>query len=82
MKTGLIDVVEHTAPWIILGLSVAALADAILLTNALNSIPDWSEVALFTLLAFSPTFVPPVQLPWPPCWCIRAFRLELRSPFC
>lgn len=56
MKTGLSDVVDDTAPWIILGLGVAALADAILLTNAPNSIPDWSEVALFTLLGI-PTYV-------------------------
>ena len=56
LKTGLIDVVDDTALWIILGLGVAALADALLLTNALNSIPDWSEVALFALLGI-PTYV-------------------------
>ena len=63
LKTGLVDVVDDTAPWIMLGLGVAALADALLLTNALNSIPDWSEVALFALLGI-PTYVcVPVQLP-------------------
>ncbi|MEC8646156.1 MAG: permease, partial [Candidatus Latescibacterota bacterium] len=56
LKTGLVDVVDDTAPWIMLGLGVAALADALLLTNALNSIPDWSEVALFALLGI-PTYV-------------------------
>ena len=56
LKTGLIDVVDDTAPWIILGLGVAALADVFLLTSALNSIPDRSEVALFALLGI-PTYV-------------------------
>ena len=56
LRTGLIDVVDDTAPWIILGLGVAALADAFLLADALSSIPDWSEVALFALLGI-PTYV-------------------------
>ena len=56
LKTRLIDVVDDTAPRIILVLGVAALADALLLTNALNSIPDWCEVALFALLGI-PTYV-------------------------
>ena len=56
LKTGLIDVVDDTAPRIILVLGVAALADALLLTNPLNSIPDRSKVALFALLGI-PTYV-------------------------
>ena len=82
LRTGLIDVVDDTAPWIILGLGVAALADTFLLADTLNSIPDWSEVVLFALSVFPPTFALPVRLPLRPCSFTRAFRPVQRSLFC
>lgn len=50
-KSGFVDVVDHTAPWILFGLWIAALAEPLLShSNILNDLPDTLEVVLFALL--------------------------------
>lgn len=56
MQTGLGEVVDDTAPWIALGLGVAALADSLLSAEWLMAVPAVAEVALFALLGV-PTYV-------------------------
>ncbi len=56
MRIGLGEVVDDTAPWIVLGLSVAALADSLLSADWLMALPAVAEVALFALLGV-PTYV-------------------------
>lgn len=51
LKTGLTEVVDHTAPWIMFGLWIAAMAHPILAKSEfLNQLPDSLEVILFALL--------------------------------
>jgi len=50
LRMGLGEVVDDTAPWIVLGLGVAALAEPLLQAEWLWSIPDAVEVVLFALL--------------------------------
>ena len=56
LRTGTGDVVNHTAPWIILGLGVAALVTPLLEGGWLASLPPVADVVLFALLGF-PTYV-------------------------
>ena len=56
LRMGTGDVVDHTAPWIILGLGVAALATPLLESGWLGSLPPVADVLLFALLGF-PTYV-------------------------
>ena len=56
LRTGTGDVVDHTAPWIILGLGVAALVTPLLESGWLGSLPPVADVLLFALLGF-PTYV-------------------------
>ena len=56
LRTGTGDVVNHTAPWIILGLGVAALVTPVLEGGWLGSLPPVADVLLFALLGF-PTYV-------------------------
>ncbi len=56
LKMGLVDVVDDTAPWIVLGVGGAALAESLLLTDWFSAIPDVAEVGLFALLGV-PTYV-------------------------
>ena len=56
LRTGTGDVVNHTAPWIILGLGVAALVTPLLESGWLGSLPPVADVFLFALLGF-PTYV-------------------------
>ena len=56
LRTGTGDVVDHTAPWILLGLGVAALATPLLESGWLGSLPPFVDVLLFALLGF-PTYV-------------------------
>jgi len=50
LRMGLGEVVDDTAPWIVLGLGVAALAEPLLRAEWLWAIPDALEVAFFALL--------------------------------
>jgi uncharacterized membrane protein YraQ (UPF0718 family) len=50
LRMGLGEVVDDTAPWIVLGLGVAALAEPLLRAEWLWTIPDGVEVVLFALL--------------------------------
>ncbi len=50
LRMGLGEVVDDTAPWIVLGLGVAALAEPLLRAEWLWAIPDAVEVLLFALL--------------------------------
>ena len=56
LRTGTGEVVDHTAPWIILGLGVAALVTPFLESGWLGSLPPVTDVLLFALLGF-PTYV-------------------------
>ncbi len=56
LRTGLGSVVDDTAPWIILGLGVAALMAPFLKVAWLAQIPEGLEVGIFALLGI-PTYV-------------------------
>lgn len=56
LRTGLGEVVDHTAPWIIVGLGIAALAAPLLESGWLASLPPAVDVLIFALLGF-PTYV-------------------------
>lgn len=57
LKVGFVDVVDHTAPWILFGLAIAALAHPFLETNnLLKDIPWWLEVPFFALIGM-PVYV-------------------------
>lgn len=56
LRTGLGDVVDHTGPWIVAGLLIAALAAPLLEGGWLAQLPPVADVLLFALLGF-PTYV-------------------------
>jgi len=57
LKVGLGDLVDSTAPWIVLGLSLAAALSPLVEDGTyLNKIPDWLEVPVFALLGL-PVYV-------------------------
>ena len=56
VRTGTGEVVDHTAPWILLGLGVAALVTPFLESGWLGRLPPVADVFLFALLGF-PTYV-------------------------
>ena len=56
LRTGTGEVVDHTAPWIVLGLAAAALVTPLLETGWLGALPPVADVVLFALLGF-PTYV-------------------------
>ena len=56
LRTGTGEVVDHTAPWIILGLGVAALVTPLLESGWLGGLPPVADVLIFALLGF-PTYV-------------------------
>ena len=56
LRTGTGEVVDHTAPWIVLGLGVAALVTPLLESGWLGGLPPVADVFLFALLGF-PTYV-------------------------
>ncbi len=56
LRTGTGEVVDHTAPWILLGLGVAALVTPFLESGWLGDLPPVADVLLFALLGF-PTYV-------------------------
>ena len=56
LRVGLGEVVDDTAPWIVLGLGVAALIDPLVSADWLARIPPAVEVGLFALLGI-PTYV-------------------------
>jgi uncharacterized membrane protein YraQ (UPF0718 family) len=55
-RAGLVDLVDGTAPWIILGLVIAAVAEPLLMQMLWTHWPDALEVAVFALLGM-PIFV-------------------------
>ena len=56
LRTGTGEVVDHTAPWIVLGLGVAALVTPLLESGWLGGLPPVADILLFALLGF-PTYV-------------------------
>lgn len=50
LQVGLGEVVDHTAPWIVLGLAVAAIAEPFLESGWLATIPSGIDVLIFALL--------------------------------
>ena len=56
LRTGTGEVVDHTAPWIVLGLAVAALVTPFLESGWLGGLPPVADVLIFALLGF-PTYV-------------------------
>ena len=55
-RAALTEVVDSTAPWILLGLAIAAVAAPVIQSSWVQRIPDSLEVALFALLGI-PTYV-------------------------
>ncbi len=55
-QVGFGEVVDHTAPWILLGIAVAALVQPFLTAGWLRRLPDVWEVPLFTLIGL-PAYV-------------------------
>ncbi|MDT8341679.1 MAG: permease [Longimicrobiales bacterium] len=55
-RAGFGEVVDHTAPWIVVGLLIAAVASPLLEGGWLTRIPPVADVLLFALLGF-PTYV-------------------------
>lgn len=56
LRVGLGEVVDHTAPWILLGLMAAALADPLLRAGWLSALPPALEIPVFALLGL-PAYV-------------------------
>jgi len=56
LRTGLVQVVDETAPWIIVGLGIAALAAPLLAGGWLAELPPVVDVLLFAIIGF-PTYV-------------------------
>ena len=50
LRAGFVELVDDTAPWIILGLALAAVAFPLLEGDWLGSIPDFLEVPIFAIL--------------------------------
>ncbi len=50
LRYGFVDVVDHTLPWIIVGVAVAALLEPMLSLDQLTAIPDAVQVPLFAVL--------------------------------
>ena len=55
-RAGFGEVVDHTAPWIVVGLLIAAVAAPLLESGWLTRIPPVADVLLFAILGF-PTYV-------------------------
>lgn len=56
LGTGLGEVVASTAPWILLGLAIAAVVEPLIADTFFTALPDWLEVAFFALVGI-PTYV-------------------------
>lgn len=56
LAVGFGEVVDHTAPWIVVGIGVAAMAQPWISSGWLAGIPDYLEVPLFTLIGL-PAYV-------------------------
>lgn len=56
LRIGLGEMVDHTGPWVLLGLTVAAAAQPVLEGDWLTRIPAWLEVPLFALIGM-PVYV-------------------------
>lgn len=56
LRVGLEEVVDHTAPWIVVGLAVAAVSQPMLSSGWLAKIPTALEIPLFALLGL-PAYV-------------------------
>ncbi|WNG47629.1 hypothetical protein F0U60_28520 [Archangium minus] len=56
LREGLVESVDHTAPWILVGLGMAALVEPLLAAEWLSSLPPGLDVPLFALLGV-PSFV-------------------------
>lgn len=50
LRFGFVEVVEHTAAWIILGIAIAAAIEPAALTGALGSLPPGADIIIFALL--------------------------------
>ncbi|CAM2069035.1 Permease [Sulfidibacter corallicola] len=56
LKEGLCDLVDHTGPWILVGLLIAAVANPLLSNGMLSGLPDGLEIPIFALLGM-PVYV-------------------------
>ncbi|WP_257457854.1 permease [Archangium lipolyticum] len=56
LREGLVESVDHTAPWILVGLGMAALVEPLLSAEWLSRLPPGVDVPLFALLGV-PSFV-------------------------
>jgi uncharacterized protein len=56
LREGLVESVDHTAPWILVGLGMAALVEPLLAAEWLSRLPPGVDVPLFALLGV-PSFV-------------------------
>ncbi|MFZ0427074.1 MAG: permease [Acidobacteriota bacterium] len=56
LSVGLLEVVDHTAPWILLGIGIASVVQPLLTGGWLSRLPGGLDVPLFTLIGL-PTYV-------------------------
>ncbi|MSP90821.1 MAG: hypothetical protein EXR79_03300 [Myxococcales bacterium] len=56
LRVGFGEVVDHTGPWVLLGLAVAAVAAPLLEDANLAAVPTWASVPLFALIGM-PVYV-------------------------
>jgi hypothetical protein len=56
LRFGLVEIVDHTGPWLLLGIAVASLMEPMLKGDWLTVLPFGVDVVLFTLLGM-PTYV-------------------------
>ncbi|MEJ2079397.1 MAG: permease [Acidobacteriota bacterium] len=56
LRVGLIEVVDHTAPWILLGIAIAAVIEPLMAGGWLSRLPGGLDVPLFTLIGL-PAYV-------------------------
>ncbi len=50
VSTGFVELVDHTGPWMLLGLGVAAVLEPLLQVSSIADVPGWMQVPLFALL--------------------------------
>lgn len=56
LRFGLVDLVDHTLPWVVLGLGVAAVCEPVLAHAGLRALPAGVDVLLFALIG-APLYV-------------------------
>ncbi len=56
LRFGFVDIVDHTGPWLVLGIAIASIAAPLLRAEWLMMLPWGADIVIFTLLGM-PTYV-------------------------